>query len=229
MPSARTSIQDDQPLTIASMGADQASEPRQAQFANEPLALERIVFFSDAVIAIAITLLTIDLRLPDISGATDATFLQALANLFPEYFAFFISFAVIAIYWIAHHRMFRFIVDWDGGLVGINLVFLFFVVQQPLLASILGSYGNLSSATAVYAIGLSLMGFSSVLLWIYAVQRRLVSPDMSPSLIRYVGVRSAGAAVVFAVSAPLAFVSPQLAQVSWLAAAIISFTFRRQP
>jgi len=210
------------------MGDDEGHGPGQAQLANEPLALERIVFFSDAVIAIAITLLAIDLRVPNISGATEAMFLQTLSDLLPQYFAFFISFAVIAIYWVAHHRMFRFIVDWDGGLLALNLVFLFFVVQQPLLASILGSFGNLGSATAIYALGLSLMGFASVSLWLYAVRRRLVSPNLSPGMIRYVGIRAAGAAVVFAVSVPLAFISPVLAEISWTSVAVISFAFRRR-
>ena len=210
------------------MGGERSHEPEEAQLANEPLALERIVFFSDAVIAIAITLLAIYLRLPNISGATEATFEQALGNLLPQYFAFAISFGVIAIYWVAHHRMFRFIVDWDGGLLALNLLFLFFVVQQPLLASLLGSYGNLSAATAVYAGGLSLMGFSSVVLWVYAVRRHLVTPNLSPGLIRYVGIRAAGAAVVFAVSVPLAFISPVLAEISWTAVAVVSFVFRRR-
>ena len=210
------------------MGDDEGHGPGQAQLANEPLALERIVFFSDAVIAIAITLLAIDLRVPNISGATEAMFLQTLSDLLPQYFAFFISFAVIAIYWVAHHRMFRFIVDWDGGLLALNLVFLFFVVQQPLLASILGSYGNLGSATAIYAAGLALMGFASVSLWLYAVRRHLVSPNLNPALIRYVGIRAAGSAVVFAVSVPLAFISPVLAEISWTSVAVISFAFRRR-
>jgi len=200
----------------------------QAHGADEPLALERIVFFSDAVIAIAITLLTFDLRLPNISGAEDPALQQALGNLLPQYFAFFISFAVIAIYWIAHHRMFRYIVRWNSGLIVINFIFLFFVVQQPLLAQILGLYGNLSTAAAIYAAGLALMGFSSVFLWIYAVRAHLVSEDLSPSLVRYVGIRAAISATVFAVSVPIALFSAGLAQASWLLVLLISFAFRRR-
>ena len=61
-----------------------------------------------------------------------------LGDLGPHYFAFLISFGVVALYWRAHHRMFRYIVRWDAGLLGVNMIFLFVVVQQPLLASILG-------------------------------------------------------------------------------------------
>lgn len=194
---------------------------------NESLALERIAFFSDAVIAIALTLLAIDLRLPDVKGVDDAAFLHMLADLGPHYFAFAISFAVVALYWNAHHRMFRFIDTWDGGLLVMNMLFLFFVVQQPLLASMLGSYGDLSTATAIYALGLAALGFSSLALWVYVLRRQLVRPDMTPSFVRYVGLRSGGVAVAFALSAPLAFVSPFLAQLSWLAITVLSFSLRR--
>jgi uncharacterized membrane protein len=134
---------------------------------------------------------------------------------------------VIAVYWIAHHRMFRFIVRWDGGLLGLNLVFLFFVVQLPLLASIQGTYGNLSSATAVYGSGLALMGFASAGLWIYATRRRLLMPDLTPEFERYVAVRALAVAFVFAVSVPLAFISPGLAELSWLGVWLVLALVRR--
>jgi uncharacterized membrane protein len=178
--------------------------------------------------AIAITLLAIDLRMPNLSGADNASFLAQLADLVPRYFAFVISFGVIGVYWISHHRMFRFVTDWDGGLLALNLLFLFFVVQLPLVASILGNYGNLSAATAVYAIGLSLMGFSALLLWTYAVRRRLVVPGMTPQFARYVALRAGAVATVFFLSVPLAFVSPLTAQASWLALTAVLFLFRRR-
>jgi len=195
---------------------------------NESLALERIVFFSDAVIAIAITLLAIDLRLPELKGVDDAAFLRMLADLGPRYFAFAVSFAVVALYWNAHHRMFRFIVRWDGGLLAVNMVFLFAVVQQPLFASMLGSYGNLSTATAVYALGLAALGFSSVGMWFYVLRRHLVTPGLTAPYVRYVTTRSGGVAVAFALSAALAFVSPLLAQLSWLLITVSSFMLRRR-
>ena len=201
-----------------SCGAPHLTTPTQlsndADAASDSLALERIVFFSDAVIAIAITLLAIGLTVPNVAGATDADFVALIANIAPHYVAFAFSFAVIAIYWLAHHRMFRFIARWDGGLLLLNLLFLFFVVQVPLLSALLGSYGYLSSATAVYAGGLCLMGLSSASLWIYSVRRGLVRDVASPGLVRFLTVRGLAAPVVFAISIPLAFVSPQLAQVS---------------
>jgi uncharacterized membrane protein len=195
---------------------------------NESLALERISFFSDAVIAIALTLLAIDLRLPDVSGVDDAAFLRMLGDLAPHYFAFVISFAVVALYWRAHHRMFRYIERWDGGLLGLNMVFLFVVVQQPLLASMIGSYGSLPVANAIYSVGLAALGFSSLAMWLYAVQRRLVAPNLPAAYVRYTSVRSGSVAVAFLVSAGIALISPLVAQVSWVVITFSSFLLRRR-
>ena len=208
-------------------GAEQSHVAGEPLIGNEALAMERIVFFSDAVMAIAITLLAIDLRVPNNAAADDRAFNQLLVDLIPRYFSFAISFAVIAVYWIAHHRMFRFIVRWDGGLLALNLLFLFFVVQLPLLNSILGSYGNVSAATAIYALGLSLMGFASAGLWAYAVRRHLVVPNLSRAFTRYVSTRALAVAIVFAISIPLAFISPMLAELSWLAVSVALLFLRR--
>jgi uncharacterized membrane protein len=199
---------------------------RHGESASEGLALERIVFFSDAVIAIAITLLAIDLRVPDLSDLNDQQFVQQLLDLAPHYLAFVFSFGVIALYWLAHHRMFRFIVRWDGGLLTLNLLFLFFVVQVPLLSSVLGSYGYLASATIVYAAGLALMGFASVGLWIYALRHRLVDEGTPADFVRFRTFRGFAAPVVFVISIPIALFSPQLAQVSWLLVTVVTMVWR---
>jgi len=171
--------------------------------------------------------LAIDLRLPDVANADTDTFLKLLADAVPRYSSFAISFAVISVYWIAHHRMFRFVVRWNGGLLAVNLLFLFFVVQLPLLASILGSYGALPVATALYAIGLAAMGFASAGLWVYAMRRRLLSPNLSPAFERYVLSRALAVASVFVISIPLAFISPLLAELSWLAVSAALVLLRR--
>jgi uncharacterized membrane protein len=113
--------------------------------------------------------------------------------------------------------MFRFIVAFDGGLVGLNLLFLFFVALLPFLTSVLGEHGNLRLATALYAAGLALMGFCSAGLWMYAVRRRLVSGSVTPVFARYIKWRGLIVPIIFLSSIPLVFVSPFVAQLSWIA------------
>ena len=77
---------------------------------NPELGLERIIFFTDAVMAIAITLLALDVQVPDIPAALARSELPArLSELSPRIMSFVISFVVIGIYWMSHHRYFTFI------------------------------------------------------------------------------------------------------------------------
>ena len=183
--------------------------------------LERIVFFSDAVIAIAITLLAIELRLPELPpGQTDASFLAALADDRSAIFAFVLSFTVIALFWLGHYRTFRYVIDADGRLVAINFAFLFCIAILPYPTSIIATQGDLPSATIVYALFAIATGVVSTLLWVYPTRiAHLASPDITPAVARYVTYRSAVIPVVFAISIPLALVTPYLAWLVWLTAA----------
>jgi uncharacterized membrane protein len=85
--------------------------------------LERFVFFSDAVIAIALTLLALDLKLP--TGSTDKELWDSFFDQMGDsYFAFALSFVVITVFWSSHHRLFRDVIRFDAVLVPLNMAFL---------------------------------------------------------------------------------------------------------
>ena len=179
--------------------------------------LERIVFFSDAVFAIAITLLAIELRLPDLPpGQTDASFLAALGDLGPSIFAFVVSFMVIAGFWVGHYRTFRYIVVADGRLVAINFAFLFCIAILPFPTSIIASQGDLPSAAIIYALFGLATGTLSTVLWVYPSRvAHLVSPVVTPTIARYITYRAAVVPIAFAVSIPAALIAPALAWACW--------------
>lgn len=183
--------------------------------AERELEFERLTFFSDAVIAIAITLLAVDIGLPE--HLTAATIGEALGDLLPSLTAFAISFAVIGIYWVAHHRMFRYVTAWDGRLLVLNLVFLFFIAIQPFTTSVLGEHGDLALATIVYALGMMGTGLSPTAMWLHAVRSGLVEDRLSPRQKRFLTIRALMAPIVFAASIPVALFSPTAAEVTWAA------------
>ena len=88
------------------------------------------MFFSDAVFAIAITLLVIELSVPE-NLTTDEQLRAALAALGPNLLSFFLSFAVTAVWWLSHHRLMRVVEHTNGMLVFLNFVLLGAIVFLP--------------------------------------------------------------------------------------------------
>jgi transmembrane protein TMEM174 (potassium channel) len=95
------------------------------------LSFERVVFFSDAVFAIVITLLVLELKVPHLSEHTETTLRSALIELVPNVAGFVISFLIIGLMWIEHHRIFRYIENYDAGLLWRNLFLLLCVSFVP--------------------------------------------------------------------------------------------------
>src|SRR4051812_36440338 len=95
--------------------------------------LERMILFSDAVFAIAITILALEIKVPPIDRhiATDKMLLDNLDDMIPKFIGFFVSFFIIGLYWTVHHRMFGFVVNYTRRLLWLNLVFLLAVVLMP--------------------------------------------------------------------------------------------------
>lgn len=184
---------------------------------EETLGLERIVFFSDAVTAIAITLLAIDIRVPEIQPSLAAAELPGhLAAITPNLLSFFISFIVIGIYWISHHRYFGYIKRYDTRLMLLNLVFLFFIACMPFVASLLGRFSSVPIALIIYTLEVAALGISMALIWRYASKgHRLIESHLDASTIRTINIRLFVAPLMFLVAVPFAFVSTFAVIVVW--------------
>jgi hypothetical protein len=93
------------------------------------IAVERLTFFADAVIAIAITLLALDLPVP--TGETNRELLRSVGEHFPEYLAFLVSFLVVGAHWRGHHRTFRYVTMLGGQLPRLTMYWLLMLVITP--------------------------------------------------------------------------------------------------
>jgi uncharacterized membrane protein len=177
--------------------------------------LTRLELFSDAVFAIAITLLVLELKVPEHEAVAAAGGLGAtLMREIPKFYAFFISFAVIGNYWILHHRMFHELRRSDEGLVGINLALLLFVAFLPFPVALFGTYRRDPVAIGWYVAAVALTGLAVNALWIYARKRRLVALDLDRRIADYVQFRAAAIPIVFAISLPFAFLVPMWTTIS---------------
>lgn len=98
--------------------------------------MERMILFSDAVFAIAITLLIIEIKIPEITHpVTEQKLLDALAFIVPKFISFIVSFFLIGLYCTIHHSIFGYVIDYTSKLLWINLLFLFGIVLMPFSTS----------------------------------------------------------------------------------------------
>lgn len=177
---------------------------------------ERLVLFSDAVIAITITLLVLEIRLPEGFGEYDDTALwHALVELAPRFLAYLISFAVIGVYWLNHHAKFNHIVGSSRGLLSINLLFLLFIGVVPFTTSLIAENGG-ALATAIYAGGMVCCGLSLMWIWAYSGARGMIDPALPASRRRSTLLSTLLSSIIFGASIPLAFLSADLAKWLWL-------------
>lgn len=166
--------------------------------------LERLIFFSDAVFAIAITIMVLELRAPTRLPGTPAESARALAQgleaLIPRFMSYAMSFWIIGLYWFVHHRLFRSIRGWDDGLVWLNLLFLFWIAFLPFPVAVVGSWGDQRAAVVLYSAVLVMLGVSQILLWRHAARdRRLIDPGLDARHIRLITLRSAVPPIVAAI------------------------------
>jgi uncharacterized membrane protein len=189
--------------------------------------LDRVVFFSDAVFAISITVLALSLRLP--THTADARVANALRKAIPSIFTYVLSFAVIGLYWIAHHRMFRYIDRLDATLLLLNLAALCVVAFAPFPTSVLGDHGNTTAAVVFYAATMCLLGCFVLAVWLYATRHhRLIKTDTPAAFVTHSLWRGATVPIVFAASIPIAFADPHAAEWFWLLIVITPILLRRQ-
>ena len=183
---------------------------------EDHVGLERLIFFSDAVFAIAITLLALEIRLPGTEDVlTDDQLLAQLLNLWPRYLAYVISFLVIGTFWLAHHRRFRYIRRYDRRLLWINLLLLMCIAFIPFPTGVISEHIG-RTATIFYALTMIVTGLLSGAVWWYAAWRdRLIDPALDRQQRHYERLAPLVIPGIFLLSIGLAFIDAQLAKFSW--------------
>lgn len=204
------------------------STPEDAREIEQGRGLDRVIAFSDGVFAIAITLLVLNFKLPEVSGGDiDRKLFDAVADDWGLWFSYALSFAIIARFWVVHHRLSMLLRRIDQRFLVLNLVLLAWVVVLPYPTEILGEYGN-ATAVAIYAATMALTGFSSAALWSYAMRAGLMDDRVDDRWAHHSFLRGISVPLVFAVSIPLVFVSVHLAEILWLSLFFTHLFFRRR-
>jgi uncharacterized membrane protein len=174
----------------------------------------RIEAFSDAVIAIMLTLLAVELLQFNVSDARRVGLLGALAKNWPSYLAFGLTFLVVGQIWITHHNLWRYIARVDQGIAILNLLLLGFVAVTPFVAQVLAeSLASLASAGQSRAAALysaimlgQALAFNLILWW--SRWQRLCYPEVDDALHRAILRRYMIGPTVYALAVGVSFVHP---------------------
>jgi uncharacterized membrane protein len=190
---------------------------------------DRLIMLCDGVFAIAITLLVLDIRLPD-----DAThFQENLPAFFLKILFYFVTFLVVARYWMLHRRIMQQIQRLDRSFLWLTLLFLAFVALIPATITVVSEFGNHAEADVIYALSLVVCGFSASALWIYASRKhRLIDPALDQHTIHFRTISTLIAPLYFLLSLLLLFIpffsnNPPLIFFSWLLIGIPNSILRR--
>jgi uncharacterized membrane protein len=189
--------------------------------------LSRILSLSDGVFAFALTLLVLTLTVPSIdttglssqqsSGALGA----ALQQESGRFLAYVFAFVMIGVWWLAHHRTFRYIERYDSVLLGLNLVVLLEIAVMPFILEAWAAYQSTQVAVVLFASTQAATGLTLNAIWRWATHRhRLVSPDLSESIIRYTSNRGTLVSTVFLASIGVSFVNVSAAEYTWILALV---------
>jgi uncharacterized membrane protein len=184
--------------------------------------LERLILFSDAVFAIAITLLVIEIKIPDKEflkehgGLSDAIILNALSQLVPKFVGFLVSFLLIGLYWSIHHRMFGFVTSYDRRLLFLNLFFLFFVALMPFSTGFYSEYAGhelfekqLKVPMTFYVLNFCCVGFANYFMWrrIGNEKNKLAEPPIDPLVLKLARARALVVPFLFLLMLPVAYLT----------------------
>jgi uncharacterized membrane protein len=184
-----------------------------AATANTDHALERLVFFSDAVFAIAITLLVIEIHAPHLpEGSSDRAYWLALAQLWPSLLGYFVSFAVIGLFWMGHHRAFALAGRYHPSILPWNLGLLLTIAFMPFVTAWLAQNLYARPPALIYCGAMLAAALFNLKVVHIATGPAMVDPRTSAGDVAYVRRRSLSVVLGSVCAVGLGFVLPQMAQ-----------------
>jgi len=187
--------------------------------------LGRIVAFTDGVMAVAITLLVLNVEVPHLSAGESLG--DALVDdILPSLGAYALAFALVGRFWVIHHNLFEKLHSFDRTLMALNLLFLALIVLMPFSAQLYDVYTSRPAAAAVLGATLGLVALVNGVMTAHVLRRGFVHEhrreETEPSLT--VGF---GLTTVFLLSVPAAFLSVHIAEALWISTVVLRYPLRK--
>jgi len=195
--------------------------------ANRLFRPDRLLGFSDGVLAIVITLLVLGLEVPSVHEVPEKELLTYLQDSLPSVLSYVVSFLVIGMYWVQHYAIFHYIERVNRPFVLLNGLFLLTVSFIPFPTGLQSVYRYDELAVVLFGSAHALCGLSLLALWMYATRNhRLISPSTSPEVVASMSRRIAATPVICAAAIVLSFVSVLLSKLIFLSIPMFYFSHR---
>lgn len=172
---------------------------------------ERINAISDAVFGVAMTLLVLEIKVPELEGhETEGDLMHAFFALMPKFLVYFLSFMTAGIFWVGQSTQFRHIEKSDRNLIWINLLFLLFVSTLPFSTAFLGDHINFKFSILLYWLNILLMGIFLYINWTYADRKGFITEETRDTVYEPIRRRILVAQALYFFGALLCFINPYL-------------------
>lgn len=171
----------------------------------------RIETLEDGVFAIAMTLLVLNLKIPE---KLNNSLIIGIIHIWPNIVTFFGSFLLLGVYWLGHRTALHYIKHADHNFHWLNILLLMFVSIVPFSASLIAKYYYDQVAIIIYGINLIAIGSTMYFQWCYATKNfRLIEKDISPVIIPYAKFRSIFAPLGYFTAICLSFLNTTISLV----------------
>jgi len=188
---------------------------------------KRIETLVDGVFAIALTLLVLNINLPQITGkVTDPLLWQYLVNLSQELFIYGFSFLLLASFWRAHHQQFFYIKRSDSNLIWLNVIWLMFVALVPFSTNFVSNYGSHVLAMLFFNINMLLIGLFFIFNWSYAKRKNYFIDGMTSEHYKVVRKIDYILPIAAMLAIAITFVSPLWSPVCYFSIFIFKSLFK---
>jgi uncharacterized membrane protein len=204
-------------------------ELSESEYANQMRMRDknRLENFVDAVFAIAITLLVLEISVPVIQDS-NAAIMGFLNGIWPKLIGYFLAFFILAILLNNHHRQLRNIEYVDQKIWWINLAFLAFVVLVPFSTTIISEYGDTLTAIIIFNLNLLIAGMLLYLNWARVVRNKyLLRKDITERTIKIIEYINTAVPITAIVVILLAFINPRISILGFLWIVFIYLTAKR--
>jgi uncharacterized membrane protein len=187
---------------------------------GKEISKSRIVFLTDGVYAIVMTLLVLEIAVPQLthSEAAAGELLKQLFELWPVVLSYAMSFIILGFFWIYHHDQFHYIKRADRVFSWITIFYLMFIAFIPFSTALIGEYYDQQISVIVYGINIAIVAVWAYIQWWYAAKdHRLIDVDLDPTFVKTMSRRSFVGPILYLIAVALSFIGNEASLIMYIA------------